>query len=250
MKDLAWSRLADLRTAALTVLGGRPAEPATAGPAQPAAQALLPTVRDLASSITEDLAVDPFDAARTHTKAIEDVFSDYRTALAAVVSDTGGSMWNDFMAQATTWGESYRRTLLSRFIGFPLWDALIFPTVALSQLPQFTTIAVDQFSPREASTLTPAVATTDLPGKLAGVSMGHFGAFADPKYRENDYLWGRLDAVELILRMLDEAATSPTSPDAPALLRKGFVRVLDSEKSLGRTADLQQRLRTFIASLT
>ena len=42
----------------------------------------------------------------------------------------------------------------------------------------------------------------DPSAKLDGVSIGHFGAFFDQAWRENDYLWGRLDGAELAFRLL------------------------------------------------
>jgi len=45
------------------------------------------------------------------------------------------------------------------------------------------------------------------------VTLHHFGAFLDSAWRENDYLWGRLDGAELILRTLHEGHTA--TPEQP-----------------------------------
>jgi patatin-related protein len=42
--------------------------------------------------------------------------------------------------------------------------------------------------------------------KLAGVELAHFGAFLKGSWRANDWLWGRLDAAQRLLRLLDAAA--------------------------------------------
>jgi hypothetical protein len=42
--------------------------------------------------------------------------------------------------------------------------------------------------------------------KLQGVHLGHFGAFLKREWRENDYLWGRLDAAERLIRLLQKDA--------------------------------------------
>ena len=42
------------------------------------------------------------------------------------------------------------------------------------------------------------------PTKLKGIPVSHFAGFFSAKSRENDYLWGRLDAAELILRLLQD----------------------------------------------
>ena len=39
-------------------------------------------------------------------------------------------------------------------------------------------------------------------GKLAGLQLAHFGAFYKESWRANDWLWGRLDAVQRLVRLL------------------------------------------------
>jgi hypothetical protein len=60
------------------------------------------------------------------------------------------------------------------------------------------------------------------PVKLKGVAAGHFGAFFQRPWRENDYLWGRLDAVERLIWLLIGSAPS-------ASYRAGFAAVLGGE---------------------
>ncbi len=42
--------------------------------------------------------------------------------------------------------------------------------------------------------------------KLAGIELAHFGAFLKGSWRANDWLWGRLDAAQRLLRLLDASA--------------------------------------------
>lgn len=44
--------------------------------------------------------------------------------------------------------------------------------------------------------------TTPAVRKLAGEGLGHFSGFLDQRWRRNDYIWGRLDACEILLRTL------------------------------------------------
>ena len=91
------------------------------------------------------------------------------------------------------------------------------------------------------------------------MSLHHFGGFIDAAWRENDYLWGRLDAVELILRMLGESrpgvrASTPTSRSEAAdqagpRLRPALSAVLASETDLGRVAGLRHRLQADVDRL-
>ena len=164
-------------------------------------------------------------------------------------------LWDALVRLTGEWTPADRRALLSRYLGFPLWDALIFPTVAFSALPQFTPITVSQFSPLTAS----ALPTPD-GGKLKGVSLHHFGGFIDAAWRENDYLWGRLDAAELILRMLRESrpdvrASTPISSGQAAdqagpRLQQALRAVLASETDLGRVVELRQRLQADVDALS
>jgi patatin-related protein len=47
--------------------------------------------------------------------------------------------------------------------------------------------------------------------KLAGVKLGHFGAFLDADWREADILWGRLDGAERIISTLAPAGSDEAS---------------------------------------
>ena len=182
------------------------------------------------------------------------LFSTYRASLGTQLADSSLPLWDAFVRLTGEWTPADRRGLLSRYLGFPLWDALIFPTVAFSALPQFTPITVSQFSPLSAS----ALPTPD-GGKLKGVSLHHFGGFIDAAWRENDYLWGRLDAAELILRMLGESrpgvrASTPTSGDQAAgqagpRLKAALAAILASETDLGRVVQLRQRLKADVDGL-
>ena len=140
-----------------------------------------------------------------------------------------------------------------------LRDGLIFPTIALSNLPQFTLIGVAQFSPLTAGALAQPEG-----GKLKGVALHHFAAFTEAAWRENDYLWGRLDGVELLLRTLHGAgatgprATDTVPPSSPAaavaraggaLLKDGLHAVLESETDLKRISDIKKRIAEEINAL-
>jgi patatin-related protein len=50
------------------------------------------------------------------------------------------------------------------------------------------------------------LARDDPKAKLAGVELAHFGAFLKGSWRANDWLWGRLDAAQRLMRLLDAAA--------------------------------------------
>jgi hypothetical protein len=62
-------------------------------------------------------------------------------------------------------------------------------------------VQVVRVSPLDTDRLTP-LGKDGLPNrrlKLRGVALGHFGAFFRRAWRENDYLWGRLDGAQRLL---------------------------------------------------
>ncbi|GAB0107098.1 hypothetical protein JMUB6875_60900 [Nocardia sp. JMUB6875] len=184
----------------------------------------------------------PEDFAHKASAQFNDLFKAYSAHLRDTLENAGQRLWKPFADTTPNWTKRDRILLASRYLGFALWDGLLFPTISLSELPQFTPIPLVQFSPLRATTLKPP----DGEGKLKGVALHHFGAFAHAPDRENDYLWGRLDAVELILRTIDE--TFPKAhPVGRELLPRALSAVLATETDLKRipqelTASLHEQI--------
>jgi patatin-related protein len=237
LKSRAWDLLEDLRSVPGEVVGRVPKE----------AFAFLST-----DELDENLLADPRVFAEKHADDFTTLFRAYRDALETELGDGGTPVWEIFESRTHNWHRTYRRALLSRYLAFPFWDGLIFPTVSLSELPQFTPIGVAQFSPLAAAAL-----RTPEGGKLKGVSLHHFGGFAKAEWRENDYLWGRLDGVELIMRQLFDAGSAapaaaavapPATPAAAVasaggeVLRAGLHAVLASETTLKRITGTREGL--------
>lgn len=218
--------------------------------------------------LDERLFDRPDDFARDHDEEFAALFDHYRDALERQLGEGSGPLWQAFQSVTRAWPATYRRQLLTYYLGFPLWDGLIFPTVALARLPQYSPIGVSQFSPLLAGALVPPdvragerAGSSDPPGsaKLKGNALAHFSAFLKAEWRENDYLWGRLDAAELILRMLHQP-DDPTAPDpvrgfAPASVGEAVATaggerllvalraVLNSESGLTRVTELRAGLQ-------
>jgi hypothetical protein len=159
-------------------------------------------------AISDDIAVtDPQQYAQAHDAELAALFAAYRAQLRHLSVGSSRGFWDSFGAVTGHWDPRTRRELACRYLAFPIWDALIFPIIALARLPQLTPIGVTRFSPLDASRLTPVGADgTEVPHKLRGTALAHFGGFFDKDWRENDYLWGRLDGAELVLRLLSRAA--------------------------------------------
>ena len=121
-----------------------------------------------------------------------------------------------------------RRRLLRDWLGFPAVDLATLPLSGGERLDEFDAIKVDRIAPQDATTLRSAEETT-----LKGVEFNHFGAFFSRRYRENDYLWGRLHGaermVDLVLSTLPLADRPPTDWTVATKARL-FAAVLDEER--------------------
>ena len=70
----------------------------------------------------------------------------------------------------------------------------------------------------------------------------HFGGFLHRKWRENDYLWGRLDTAEIIMGMIGHPGRNKYSDAA-------FHAILDAEETkLTATGELITALRHQLTS--
>ncbi|MBI4277009.1 MAG: DUF3376 domain-containing protein [Armatimonadetes bacterium] len=77
--------------------------------------------------------------------------------------------------------------------------------------------------------------------KLAGEILGHMGGFLEERWRRNDYIWGRLDAAEVLLNLM--ASVYPTlgrAEDLQARLRLAQAEILEDEYARYQTARPQK----------
>ena len=88
---------------------------------------------------------------------------------------------------------------------------------------------------------------------LKGIALNNFAGFFSRRYRENDYLLGRLHAVERLMDIVcDAAGINPqhSGIDVLALKRRAFERVLAAEeRHLVHSADLIAGLRRAVAGI-
>ncbi|HKO09726.1 MAG TPA: patatin-like protein [Alphaproteobacteria bacterium] len=136
-----------------------------------------------------------------------------------------------------------RREVLTNYLGFPFWDVLTFSVTNWRDVGEFGEIRIDRISPEDVRFRGKAVG----PAPLKGTSLAHFGAFFSRAYRENDYLLGRLHAVERLIEIVCDAAGSERYAglvDMEALKRRAFARILEAEeKHLPASRELIATLR-------
>ncbi len=145
---------------------------------------------------TPDEDVDSFlDEYGDELDAVE---RDLGEALESRLAGFGDRVFETLWEHTEDWPERPRRRVLEAFVGFPLWDVVVFPLQEIGGVGELDRVEVVRISPRDAGVLERP------PGKplLEGIAIMHFGAFFKREWRENDYLWGRLDGSARLLRML------------------------------------------------
>jgi patatin-related protein len=151
-----------------------------------------------------------------------------------------GDRVRETVARVDRWpSQEAAAAVRSAYERFPYWDVLLFPIRKASETAELDRVEVMRLSPRETSLLAQPGTDRRGPDKLAGVKAGHFGAFFSREARENDYLWGRLDAAEWIVRTL--------LGGTPAQAVAAFDAILAQED--GRLAKVAE-LRTGLARQT
>jgi patatin-related protein len=148
-------------------------------------------------------------------------------------------------------GPVCRHGLLIAYIGFVFWDIIILPMLGAQRqhkLGELGEIIVDRISPDDATTIRAGNTATS----LRGADFAHFGAFLSRTARENDYLFGRLDAIDRLFDLLVSACGRDVAAalDLRAFKKRAFEAVLAEEQTrLGGVADLMARLRQMVAKL-
>ncbi|WP_417774026.1 patatin-like protein [Stappia sp.] len=120
-----------------------------------------------------------------------------------------------------------RRSLNTAYLGFAFYDLVTLPVLRRSATAEHNEIRVDRISPTDANSLRPGGVT------LKGRSLNAFGAFFNRRWREHDYLWGRLTAADRLIAIAVRAASAEVSV-SPAQLRVArrnvFRAILEEER--------------------
>jgi len=133
------------------------------------------------------------------------------------------------------------------FDQFEYYDQIVFPIFYEASVGEAELCEVFRISPQDATSVLDENAPTgkgDKRRKLAGTALFHFGAFLNREWRENDLMWGRLDAAERIIR----AILPPGSPRADSLIHEANVAIAGSEealKQLRETYEVNRKLPVF-----
>lgn len=178
---------------------------------------------ELLTSQLEEHQFDIEDFLAEHGTALDDVTVRLKAFLDAERPMIAPALYKDLVEMTSGWNGKIRRDLLIRYLGFPIWDALLYPVQALSEVAERDEIRVMRLSPLDSDRLSPRPGES----KIEGAALGHAFAFFSREARESDYLWGRLDAAERIVRLL----LTPEHPDYIKWCQQVFRAVLKEDEA-------------------
>lgn len=132
--------------------------------------------------------------------------------------------------RVATLNPELRRVVLNGYLGWPYWDVVMLPVMNALGLESnvFEEVLIDRISPNDATT----VCTEAGCGQLQGQAAIGFGGFLSQTARENDYLWGRVHAID---RLIDFVASTVDPalcegiPDFAAFKKRAFEAMLSQE---------------------
>ena len=188
-----------------------------------------------------DWRVTPFiDDARDEIAGLRERLGAY---LDEALTGFGARAYADLERLTAELPDAIRDDLRAHYLGFPYWDSTTYPARALSDVAELDEVEVVRVSPLDTSRLTPTGkdGAADPRSKLKGVAFGHFGAFFRRSWRENDYLWGRLDGAERLLWLIGDTS------DEAAKEAFGAIAAEEAPK-LTKAAQLIRRVRDYSAN--
>jgi patatin-related protein len=181
------------------------------------------------------------DYAAAHADALANLERRFGEALNGALTGFSESVYERVFSVAENWRAERRRELLVRFLGFPIWDVLLYPIQAVADVGERDTIEIVRMSPQDSTVLDPLAPGTP---KLAGVGVMHFGAFFSRAGRESDYLWGRLDGAERLIGIL--LGDGHANAERATWCRKAFAAIVqEEEQALPNAKPLLEHARSF-----
>lgn len=131
------------------------------------------------------------------------------------------------LAETERWPPLAKHEVFVNYLGFPFWDIVTFPVMPWREAGEFNEIRIDRIAAQDAVGINRLGAF-----RLQGTAFNQSAAFLSRAYRENDYLLGRLHALDRLIDIVSEAAGpgSQTPVAIAAIKKRGFLRILDVEE--------------------
>jgi patatin-related protein len=171
----------------------------------------------------------------SETERLETIYDGLLTHIGSRQSEIRGQLERDYEEITATWPAERRRRIHLDYLGFPIWDVVVYPYQRLGSAGEFSPIEVVRLSPNDTRALGAATARD----KLGGTRVAHFGAFFQRERREKDYLWGRLDGAERLMAVLyalrgeKDEATEPVVEPPTDRLAQAFEGIFTQEETAG-----------------
>ncbi|MGH3905909.1 MAG: DUF3376 domain-containing protein [Pseudonocardiaceae bacterium] len=184
------------------------------------------------------------DLVNEHHDDLQNWLDKVGAAIEHELEHFGENSWQRLAATLASWPPDRAAAVVRTFVGFPLWDISVFPFLAASRVQQFTPVRMRRISPVDATALCADKS------KLRGIPRLHFAAFFNRRSRENDYVWGRLDATECLLHLVDEHTTGTQQAEAfsEVVQAESDLAVLKCERRAGLGAFLEERIQRLRAA--
>jgi patatin-related protein len=151
-----------------------------------------------------------YETVARHARGLPGSVDDYRgavKALLAVPLKEADENIRDRLAKADV-APWIVELLLAYNERFEEFDMIVLP-LAYPDLGETNSVDILRISPLDAPGIKPD-AVGDATAKLAGIRVKHFGGFLARAWRDNDLMWGRLDAAEAIVgAMLGDTTKDP-----------------------------------------
>ena len=160
---------------------------------------------------------------QTRSDAVNELTKEVKAKLAVLINETRGKCSEAMRppegvaaAQTPRWEMFLRETVFYYYKYFDEFDQISYPILYSTGVgEEADVIDVFRVSPEDATALIDESHLVDEKGrkvtdggpgrsvvKLAGITLGHFGAFFRDKFRVNDIMWGRLDGAERVIAAL------------------------------------------------
>lgn len=149
------------------------------------------------------------------------------------------------LAETSEWPRRATDEVLVNYLGFSFWDVMTFPVIPWREAREFNEVRIDRISAQDARAINRLGAFP-----LKGTALNQAAAFLSRAYRENDYLLGRLHAIDRLIDIVADAAGAEfqAQGSVAALKKKGFLRILEVEEAhLPTCVNLIANLRAALA---
>jgi patatin-related protein len=195
--------------------------------------AIAAALARFADGRTDGFLTPAADYASDHADELNRLMGELQASLVASLSGHLADLTLAVSDAIAGWSPDERSTVLVRLLGWPFWDALLFPVLGGTGISE-SSVLVERISPQD------AVLLADERQKAYRGKTGDVLAFFDRGRRENDYLWGRLDTAEVLVAILLDR----WHPDFPKWTLRVVGAILEEEEaSLPTVQPIIQELR-------